>query len=137
MSATNTDVRSVLEPCSAPDHKDCGLRLILDRLGEKWTMMTLAELTARPMRYRDLERALDGITQRMLTLTLRRLERDGFLSRHVEPTVPPAVTYSLTERGRSFADLIGPLVQWARANKNSIEASQTAFDRRPASMPWY
>ncbi|MET3615410.1 DNA-binding HxlR family transcriptional regulator [Rhizobium aquaticum] len=137
MSATNTDVSSALEPCGAPDHEDCGLSLILNRLGEKWTVMTLSELTVRPLRYRELERALDGITQRMLTLTLRRLERDGFLSRHVEPTVPPAVTYSLTERGRSFAELIAPLVHWSRLNKNSIEASQAAFDRRPAAMPWY
>lgn len=127
----------MLEPCGAPDHEDCGLRLILDRLGEKWTVMTLAELNTRPLRYRELERALDGITQRMLTLTLRRLERDGFLCRHVEPTVPPAVTYSLTERGRSLGELIGPLVQWARANKSSIEASQVAFDRKPSPMPWY
>lgn len=133
MSEAHSDVRlaEALEPCGASDHEDCGLRLALDRLGEQWTVMTLAELVPGPRRYRELERALTGISQRMMTLTLRRLERDGHVLRHVEPTVPPSVTYELTELGRSFADQVVSLVAWSRARKAQIEASQRRFDATP------
>lgn len=124
-----------LEPCGQPEHEDCGLRLILDRLGEKWTVMTIVELLAAPRRYRELERSLYGVTQRMLTLTLRRLERDGLISRSVEPTNPPSVTYALTERGRSFSAVVADLVQWSKANKEPIMASQQDFDRRHEDVP--
>ena len=130
MSAAHKGVGEVLEPCGAPEHEDCGLRLVLDRLGEKWTVMTIAELVAGPKRYRQIERALAGVTQRMLTLTLRRLERDGLVSRMVKPTVPPEVTYDLTERGRDFATLVGQLVDWSRQNRIAILTSQDAFDER-------
>lgn len=130
MSETHNDVRDagVLEPCGMPDHEDCGLRLALDRLGEQWTVMALAGLVPGPRRYRELERSLTGISQRMMTLTLRRLERDGHVRRHVEPTVPPSVTYELTELGRSFADQVAALVAWTRVRKQEIEASQARFD---------
>ena len=87
MSETHIDVRTrtPLSPCGLPGHDDCGLTLVLDRLGEKWTVMTLAELSAGPRRYRELERGLEGISQRMMTLTLRRLERDGAASRYAVP----------------------------------------------------
>ncbi|MFN3311901.1 MAG: winged helix-turn-helix transcriptional regulator [Hyphomonas sp.] len=132
MSATHTDVRTDagLAPCGSPDHKDCGLRLILDRLGEQWTVMTLAELSAGPRRYRQLEKALDGISQRMMTLTLRRLERDGHVLRHVEPTVPPSVSYELTELGRSFATQVARLTEWSREHKLQIDTAQVMFDGR-------
>jgi DNA-binding HxlR family transcriptional regulator len=135
LSVTHTAVRFVapLDPCGAPDHEDCGLRLILDRLGEQWTVMTLAELSAGPRRYRELERALVGISQRMMTLTLRRLERDGHVRRHVEPTVPPSVTYELSPLGHAFAEQVARLVAWSRESKTAIEAAQTAFDRRSGS----
>lgn len=133
MSETHSDVRlaETLEPCGAPDHEDCGLRLALDRLGEQWTVMALAELVPGPRRYRQLERALAGISQRMMTLTLRRLERDGHVRRHVEPTVPPSVTYELTELGKSFADQVAALVFWSRGRKGEIEAARADFDARP------
>jgi len=119
-----------LEPCGHAEHEDCGLRLILDRLGEKWTVMTIAELAVGPRRYRELERSLQDVTQRMLTLTLRRLERDGIVSRTVEATNPPSVTYTLTERGRSFASVVVNLVEWSRSHRDSILASQKKFDRQ-------
>jgi DNA-binding HxlR family transcriptional regulator len=119
-----------LEACGSPDDEDCGLRLILDRLGEKWTVMTIAELVAGPRRYSDLQRSLVGVTQRMLTLTLRRLERDGLVEREVELTNPPSVTYALTVRGQSFAGLVVGLVDWSRSHKDAIEASQRDFDHR-------
>jgi DNA-binding HxlR family transcriptional regulator len=120
-----------LEPCGTPDHEDCGLRLTLDRLGEKWTVMAVAELSTGPRRYREIERALSGVTQRMLTLTLRRLERDGFVHRHVEPTNPPSVTYSLSATGRDFAQVAAGLVTWSRENKSGILAAREAYDARP------
>ena len=130
MSVTDAVVRPALEPCGQPEHQDCGIRTVLDRLGERWTVMTIAELAAGPKRFRELERAIDTITQRMLTLTVRRLERDGLVSRTVTPTIPPAVTYALTARGHSFADLITGLVDWSRTNKEPIEQSQSDYDRR-------
>ncbi|WP_116131170.1 helix-turn-helix domain-containing protein [Tropicimonas sp. IMCC34043] len=130
MSVTHTDVRddTALTPCGSTDHVDCGLGLVLDRLGEKWTVMTLAELSAGPQRYRELERSLVGISQRMMTLTLRRLERDGHVLRHVTPTIPPTVTYELSFLGRSFASQVAALVSWSAQAKSAIEAAQIDFD---------
>lgn len=119
-----------LEPCGMPEHEDCGLRLILDRLGEKWTVMTISELVSSPRRYNDLERSLHGITQRMLTLTVRRLERDGLISRSVEATNPPSVTYALTKRGHSFAAKVADLVEWSRTHRDAILSSQKEFDQQ-------
>jgi len=133
MFAADSAAPPNLEPCGTPAHEDCGLRLVLDRLGEKWTVMTIAELASGPRRYSDLERGLHGVTQRMLTLTLRRLERDGHVSRSVEATNPPSVTYALTPRGQSFAALAVGLVDWSRLNRSGILESQQAFDRRPLS----
>lgn len=134
MSVTNIVVSPGLQPCGQPGHEagheDCGLQDILLRLGERWTVMVLAELAAGPRRFRQIERAIDGISQRMLTLSLRRLERDGFVNRTVEPTVPPAVTYELTERGRSFAALVSALVDWSRLHKEPIAMSRAEYDAR-------
>jgi DNA-binding HxlR family transcriptional regulator len=128
-AATKLEIRT-LEPCGTPEHEDCGLRLTLDRLGEKWTVMAIAELSAGPRRYREIERALSGVTQRMLTLTLRRLERDGLVDRHVEPTNPPSVTYSLTSRGIGFSAITAGLVEWSREHKEAILSSREAYDGR-------
>ena len=132
MSDTHIDVRPIqpLTPCGSPDHEDCGLRMILDRLGERWTVMALAELSPGPRRYRELERALPGISQRMMTLTLRRLERDGHVLRYVEPSSPPSVTYALSELGHSFAAQVAALVEWSRHRQTQIEAAQERFDGR-------
>ena len=92
--------------------------------------MTLAELSAGPRRYRQLERALEGISQRMMTLTLRRLERDGHVLRHVEPTVPPSVSYELSDLGRSFASQVALLTEWSQQHKAQIEAAQRGFNSR-------
>lgn len=131
MFAVTQPATERLDPCGTPNHEDCGLRLTLDRLGEKWTVMTIAELSAGPRRYREIERALSGVTQRMLTLTLRRLERDGFVDRHVEPTNPPSVTYSLTPRGVGFSSIAAGLVKWSQEHKSQILAARDAYDARP------
>jgi len=133
MFVTHNTMTAPLAPCGQSELEDCGLRLVLDRLGEKWTVMTMAELASGPRRYRQLQRALQGVTQRMLTLTLQRLERDGYVSRTVEPTVPPAVTYALTERGSGFAVQVAGLVDWSRANKGAIEQSRQDYDRQRAA----
>ena len=98
MSVTNTDVTRLggggpaeLEPCGAANHPDCGLRDVLDRVGDKWSVFVIVELAVGPRRFRELQRAIEGISQRMLTLTVRRLERDGLVLRTVYPTVPAHV----------------------------------------------
>lgn len=130
MSVTDTEVRDFdpFQPCGNSDHPDCGLRNVLDRLGEQWTVITLAELSAGPRRYRALERSIEGISQRMLTLTLRRLERDGYVLRHVEPTIPPQVTYELSTLGQSFAQQVALLVRWSSNHKVTIESARENFD---------
>jgi len=125
------NVRSItLSPCGSSDHEDCGLRLILDRLGERWTVMTFAELSSGSKRYREIEKALPGISQRMMTLTLRRLERDGYVLRHVEPTIPPSVSYELSDIGHSFSAQILSLVAWGKQHKSNLESARAAFDLR-------
>lgn len=130
MSDTHIDVRGeiFLSPCGSKEHEDCGLRLILDRLGERWTVMALAGLAHGPKRYGELEKSLEGISQRMMTLTLRRLERDGYVLRHVIPTIPPQVTYELSELGHSFASQVGLLVSWSRSYKSGIELARSIYD---------
>lgn len=136
LSDTHMNVRpeTTLKPCGSSEHEDCGLRLILDRLGERWTVMTLAELSGSPKRYRELERALTGISQRMMTLTLRRLERDGYILRHVESTVPASVTYELSGLGRSFADQVALLVEWSSQHKSQLELARSVFDEQHGEL---
>jgi DNA-binding HxlR family transcriptional regulator len=103
---------------------------ILSRIGDKWSVLIISRLGEGPRRFNEIKRIIGGISQRMLTLTLRNLERDGLISRTVTPTVPPRVDYALTELGR---DLLGPvtaLSQWAIAHQPCIEASRAQFDAR-------
>jgi len=132
LSDTHTNVRSTisLAPCGSAQHEDCGLRLILDRLGERWTVMTLAELSKGPKRYREIEKALTGISQRMMPLTLRRLERDGYILRHVEATIPPRVSYELSDLGRSFSAQVASLVEWSKQHKSDLERARSIFDKK-------
>lgn len=127
MSAPHTAVTS-LEPCGLPDHPDCGIRDVLDRIGDKWSVLAIVELSSSTRRFSDLQRGIHGISQRMLTLTVRRLERDGLVLRTVYPTVPATVTYQLTERGRSLTHLVKQLADWSLANKDAIAASRRQWD---------
>ncbi|MEU9204190.1 helix-turn-helix domain-containing protein [Streptomyces sp. NPDC048332] len=104
------------------------IRAILDRVGDKWTLLVVATLDGERMRFTELQQRVPGISQRMLTRTVRHLERDGLVTRTVFPEVPPRVEYELTARGRT---LIGPAVQlaeWAVDNNPGIELSRTAYD---------
>src|SRR5579863_8683740 len=103
---------------------------ILSRIGDKWSVMIVMDLAVGPRRFNEIKRDVAGISQRMLTLTLRGLERDGLVSRRVYDTVPPKVEYSLTELGRSLQGPVIALGEWAVANKAEIHAAREEFDRR-------
>ena len=129
MSGSHTEVTPVLEPCGDAGHPDCGIRDVLDRIGDKWSVLVIVELASGVRRFRELQRAIDGISQRMLTLTVRRLERDGLVTRTVYPTVPAQVTYELTERGNSLTMLVKQLADWSLEHKDAIGASRELYDQ--------
>lgn len=130
MSVGHTGVTTLEGP---PGHEqDCGTREVLDRIGDKWSVLVVVELAAGVRRFRQLQRAVPGISQRMLTLTVRRLERDGLLTRSVYPTVPPQVEYELTEMGRSLHLQVRGLADWAAAHSDAVAESRRRFDREHA-----
>ncbi|GAA3803977.1 MULTISPECIES: winged helix-turn-helix transcriptional regulator [Amycolatopsis] len=111
---------------------DCDVRRILDRIADKWSLLVIALLDRRTMRFSELRRAIDGVSQRMLTVTLRHLERDGIISRTVYPVVPPRVDYELTPLGISLHQVIKSLVTWTEEHQREIAAAHEAYDRRVA-----
>ena len=105
---------------------------ILARVGDKWTILLLMVLGDRRMRFTQLHRAINGISQRMLTVTLRNLEHDGILIRTVYPTIPPRVEYELSDRGRSLKVALAPIGNWVRENQTDIErARQRSREQSP------
>ncbi|MEV0350042.1 helix-turn-helix domain-containing protein [Nonomuraea sp. NPDC050680] len=110
--------------------EDCEVRQILDRVADKWSLLVIALLDRRSLRFTELRRMIDGVSQRMLTRTLRHLERDGLVSRTVHPTVPPRVDYELTSLGVTLHSTIRALVTWTEAHQNEIAAARTAYDAR-------
>ncbi|WP_249199684.1 helix-turn-helix domain-containing protein [Gluconobacter sp. Dm-62] len=106
------------------------IRSILARTTDKWSILIVKSLGRGPHRFSELRRAIDGISQRMLTLTLRNLERDGLVLRTVTPTTPPRVDYELTTLGESLWTLTEAFGQWALSNRPEIEAARTRFDAR-------
>ena len=108
---------------------DCQkVRTVLDRIGEKWSILAIRMLSERPHRFNELRRALEGVTQRMLTLTLRSLERDGLVTRTVTPSIPPRVDYDLTPVGRSLQKPIEELTTWALDHHDGIIKARESFD---------
>jgi DNA-binding HxlR family transcriptional regulator len=105
---------------------------ILERVGDKWSVLVVVTLGDGPKRFNELKRAIANISQRMLTLTLRGLERDGLVTRTVFPTIPPRVDYALTELGRSLLDPVAALGNWAVENHARIERARLRFDQRKA-----
>lgn len=105
---------------------------VLARIGEKWSVLIIIMLAAGPHRFSELKRAIGGISQRMLTLSLRGLERDGLVKRTVFPVVPPRVEYELTPVGRSLHVPVSALGDWARNHLAEIDAAREAFDRKEA-----
>jgi len=103
---------------------------VLARIGDKWSVLIVTRLGARPMRFNEIKREIGGISQRMLTLTLRGLERDGLVTRTVFPTIPPRVDYELTPLGRSLLEPVSALGDWALRNIGKIETARARFDAR-------
>jgi DNA-binding HxlR family transcriptional regulator len=109
--------------------EDCrAVSEVLARVGDKWTVLVVGELGRGPKRFNEIRRALGSISQRMLTLTLRGLERDGLVTRTVFPTIPPRVDYELTKLGRSLLEPVSGLGLWARRNRSAIEDARRRFD---------
>ncbi|WP_428245507.1 winged helix-turn-helix transcriptional regulator [Ferrovibrio sp.] len=106
------------------------VRDLLTRLADRWTLLTIENLDAGPMRFSRLRERLPGVSQKMLTQTLRQLERDGLVARHVHPVVPPHVEYSLTPLGHSLGEVVCGLWQWTMQNGDRMEAARQCFDNR-------
>jgi DNA-binding HxlR family transcriptional regulator len=107
---------------------------VLARVGDKWSVLVIMMLIDGPVRFNELKRKIGGISQRMLTLTLRGLERDGLVTRTVFATVPPRVDYELTKLGRSLLDPVSALGSWARKNRPAIQDARTRFDGTKTSV---
>jgi len=116
------------EPAGEPSA--CRAREVLQRVGDKWSMYVIDLLGQGTMRFSELNRAVDGITARMLTVTLRGLERDGIVTRTIHPVIPPRVDYALTPMGLTLLDAIGALVSWADTHLPEISAAQAVYDAR-------
>lgn len=115
---------AAIGPCAAiPVEHIAFLRQILDRIGDKWSMLLIAVLQSGPLRYTDLQRQVPGISQRMLSLTLRQLQQDGLINRTAYAEVPPRVEYTLTPLGRSLNDIVTPLIDWAAAHHDEIRTN--------------
>ena len=110
--------------------EDCrAVSEVLARVGDKWTVLVVSTLGDGPKRFNELRRALGSISQRMLTLTLKGLERDGLVTRTVFPTIPPRVDYELTKLGHSLLTPVSALGLWARENQPTIQDARRRFDR--------
>ncbi len=119
-----------MELPATPDPRLCHARHILDRIGDKWSISVIYALGATTLRFTELRRAIDGISQRMLTSTLRTLERDGLVERTVHPVVPPRVDYRLTKLGLTLSETVCALMNWAVDHGDEIDEARAAYDRR-------
>jgi DNA-binding HxlR family transcriptional regulator len=111
------------------EHADF-IRQVLDRIGDKWTMLVVATLREGPLRYTDLQRGIPAISQRMLTLTLRQLQQDGLVTRTAYAEVPPRVEYALTPLSRSLLEIVTPLINWATDHHDEIRAHRASAAQR-------
>ncbi|MFF0000502.1 winged helix-turn-helix transcriptional regulator [Streptomyces avermitilis] len=125
----DTDLHAVATETPTVFRADCPSRPILDQIADKWSMMVMA-LLERPTRFNELKRGLEGVTQRVLTQTLRRLERNGMIQRKVLPTSPVGVEYSLTPLGESLREPFGHLYDWTVEHSKEIQNCQRAYDSR-------
>lgn len=129
-SATHCEVTDDDDVLQWDTREDCEVRQILDRVADKWSLLVLALLARATMRFSELHCAIDGVSQRMLTVTLRQLERDGLVSRTVYPVVPPRVDYELTPLGATLHATIRALVSWTEEHQNEIAAARGRYDAR-------
>ena len=113
-----------------PYDRNCPTRQLLDQIGDKWTVLTVKVLAGGPMRYTELRRSLEGISQKMLTQTLQALERQGIVERKVHPVVPPRVEYFLTPLGRSLDKPLAGLCAWSERHAAELDRASGISDRR-------
>lgn len=121
-----------MQDCPAATGKCQTINAVLSRVGDRWSVLVIFALRDGRRRFNELKRELD-ISQRMLSLTLRDLERDGLISRHYHPTIPPKVEYELTPLGHSLRGPVGVMAEWALANHAAIDAARAAFDAQADS----
>ncbi|MEV6249471.1 helix-turn-helix domain-containing protein [Streptomyces sp. NPDC051742] len=121
------------DPFQWDTREDCEVRQILDRVADKWSLLVIALLDRRVLRFTELKREIDGVSQRMLTVTLRQLERDGLVKRTVHPVVPPRVDYELTALGGTLHTTIRSLVTWTERHQNEIAAAREEYDAKEAA----
>ncbi|WP_446665609.1 winged helix-turn-helix transcriptional regulator [Flexivirga sp. B27] len=121
--------RQLQGPCQTWPEDSAFIREVLDRIGDKWTVLIVSTLRSGPLRYTDLQASIPGISQRMLTQTLKQLERDGVLTRTAYAEVPPRVEYDLTKLGRSLMDAVMSLAAWAAAHHDEIATNRAASER--------
>jgi DNA-binding HxlR family transcriptional regulator len=131
---TGSKIGSTLEAYKQKDGLpgNCPIRDVLDRIGDKWSTLLVLTLSERPHRFGELRRAVFDISQRMLTQTLRELQRDGLITRKVHPTTPPSVEYALTPLGGSLLDPLSQLIRWADVNHTAIRTARSRFERETA-----
>jgi DNA-binding HxlR family transcriptional regulator len=116
------------DDAQSPEPVYCPVRDVLDRIGDKWSMLIVMTLATRPLRFSEIRRAVRDISKRMLTQTLRDLERDGLITRHVFPTKPPSVEYRLAALGQSLLEPMANLIEWADHRYADIHAARVCFD---------
>jgi DNA-binding HxlR family transcriptional regulator len=132
-SVSSCQVTDPLDPFQWDAREGCEVRQILDRVADKWSLLVISLLGDRTMRFTGLLKEIDGISPRMLTVTLRHLERDGLIERTVHPVVPPRVDYVLTDLGCGLIETIQTLVAWTEHNQAAVIRARADFDRRTAA----
>jgi DNA-binding HxlR family transcriptional regulator len=115
--------------CDSSDPDCAAIRRMLDRIGDKWSLYIVETLREGPRRFNEILRTIDGLSQRMLTLTLRGLERDGLVTRTVYPTKPPSVEYQLTNLGSTLLEPANALIEWVLKSRPAIEQAQKQYDK--------
>jgi DNA-binding HxlR family transcriptional regulator len=136
MTATDAGRPDAGRPADEAAPAECQARDVLNRIGDKWSVYVIARLGEGPKRFNELRRDVEAISQRMLTVTLRGLERDGIVSRTVYPVIPPHVDYTLTPMGRSLLETVGTLIAWSEAHTTDIQRARDRYDGlRTGSAP--
>jgi DNA-binding HxlR family transcriptional regulator len=132
-SEATTMVETFARQSATSKPEECPVRDVLDRCGDKWSILLVSTLAVQPYRFAQLQRAVPDISKRMLTHTLRDLERDGLITRHVFPTKPPSVEYRLAPFGQSLLDPLASLVAWADQWHTDIKAARRHYDKLNAA----
>ncbi|MFD9896088.1 winged helix-turn-helix transcriptional regulator [Amycolatopsis sp. NPDC059027] len=117
-----------------PFNRDCPTRQLLDRIGDQWTVLIVGALVDGPLRFTEIGKRVDGISQKVLTQTLRSLVRDGILTRTAYPVIPPRVEYELTPLGRNLSEPLDMLDRWARSHMGEVERARDTYDRENAAV---